>query len=164
MIGVGLAWLAGSSRATSGARSPARGGVEERTTHMARDAEEGATRLAHDARERAADLAGEARDRAARAARGAREQADRIESAFERTYRDDPLVVGLAAAAAGAAVGAALPRTRREDELLGAARDRIMARATDLFDNSLERAEHAVADKLAAPAQPGRTEAGAVAK
>ncbi|MCP1200166.1 DUF3618 domain-containing protein [Notoacmeibacter sp. MSK16QG-6] len=69
------------------------------------------------------------------AARGYRSVQSELISAF----RDEPLVFGAIAVAVGAAIGAALPPTRREDEWMGQTRD-------DLRDQAYQRGREAVAD------------------
>lgn len=68
-------------------------------------------------------------------ATGAKTQARRVEKGFQTTLEENPLALGVAAVAIGAAVGYALPRTHREDLLMGGKRD-------DLF----RLAEHATRD------------------
>lgn len=54
-----------------------------------------------------------------------------------------PLVAGAMAAAIGAAVAAALPRTETEDRLFGAERDRLLATARDVLNEERARAQAA---------------------
>jgi hypothetical protein len=69
---------------------------------------------------------------------GMGDQATRLNDMIMRNFRDQPLVAGALAFAAGAAIGAALPHTAREDDLMGDAadsiRDDLGERATDLMD------------------------------
>lgn len=69
---------------------------------------------------------------------GMQDQAARFNETLMKTFRDQPLVAGALAFAAGAAIGAALPHTEREDDLLGDAADAVKAdmgaRAADLMD------------------------------
>jgi hypothetical protein len=48
---------------------------------------------------------------------------------LEDTLRERPMVLGAVALAMGTAVGLSLPRTHREDELMGEARDHLMQKA-----------------------------------
>lgn len=74
------------------------------------------------------------RDRAAgRAKRAGRGLTDFIES--------QPLVAGLVTAAIGALVGIALPGTRREDELMGGARDNLASQAREAAGRAREVAQ-----------------------
>lgn len=69
---------------------------------------------------------------------GMQDQAGRLNDMIMRTFRDQPLVAGALAFAAGAAIGAALPHTDREDQLMGDTADSIKddlgERASDLMD------------------------------
>ena len=49
---------------------------------------------------------------------------------------DNPIVAGFAALAIGALIGALIPETDREHELMGGARDRLAGRARDLAANA----------------------------
>lgn len=114
------------------------------------------------------DAAGSARDTAARLGSDASEAAWRAEEAAARRAREagrgiyragrsarrtfldtlyeEPLIMGGVALALGAAVGAALPSTRREDELMGSARDRMRDEAYAYGKDAVDRAGH-VAEK-----------------
>ena len=59
--------------------------------------------------------------------------ASRASDRLSRTAQEQPLLLGAAALAAGAALGAALPRTEREDRILGAHRDRLFDEAERIF-------------------------------
>jgi len=72
-------------------------------------------------------LATKARDVADQARRTAR----RTQSGLQRTLNENPLLVGAAAVLVGAAVGASLPETERENEWMGEARDSVVERAQE---------------------------------
>jgi hypothetical protein len=78
--------------------------------------------------ERASGMADNARNSLRRSTRGA-------QNGFQRLLRDNPLLVGAAAIVAGAAVGAALPETERENELMGETRDSMIDKAQELARN-----------------------------
>lgn len=63
---------------------------------------------------------------------------------FDRWMRENPLAVGVAAIAAGALVGLTMPRTRTEDEMLGASRDALLERATDSAQHIKEQVREKV--------------------
>lgn len=90
--------------------SSARSSVSDRA-HSARDY---TSEKLQSARERSSDYAGRARARASDARRRASDG-----------YDANPLTGALIGVAAGALLGLLLPRTRREDELLGETRDRL---------------------------------------
>jgi hypothetical protein len=81
---------------------------------------------------------------------GAREASDRagyygqrMRSGFFETLHEQPLVLGALGLAVGAAIGASLPTTEREDEWLGEAGDRLKDGARRLTREQLERARAA---------------------
>lgn len=55
-----------------------------------------------------------------------------------RTYDEHPLAMGLAAVAAGALLGALLPSTRKENELMGEKSDELARRAKDMAREKLQ--------------------------
>ena len=114
--------------------------------------------MSEDARERviAARLkALELRDEAsARVRRGGELAAD--------YYARQPLVFGALALALGAAIGAGLPHTRKEDELLGAHRDSLMDEAERVMQGELAKAQRvagAVGDEARKMADEAKGEA-----
>jgi hypothetical protein len=64
--------------------------------------------------------------------------------------RERPLVVGAVIVAIGAAIGAALPSTRKEDELLGGTRDRLRDKATEFGEDVVDRAGHVATSAMRA--------------
>jgi hypothetical protein len=107
---------------------------------LAHRAGEGIDHLTHDARDAAVHFANDAQRAGRRAIRGAGRGIQRAEAGFESTLRDNPLAVGAVALAVGAAVGLALPHTEREDELMGAAKDRLLQKAEGAAHEALQTA------------------------
>jgi hypothetical protein len=54
---------------------------------------------------------------------------------------DNPMALGIAALAAGAVVGAALPRTHVENEYMGETRDQLLESARTMATDSVESAK-----------------------
>jgi hypothetical protein len=102
--------------------------AKERVSHMAH----GARAKVHDARAKVSGAAHGAATRAKGVAHTASTKvtsgALRARDATVRTYGEQPLVLGAIAVGVGALLGALLPSTQREDELLGAQRDRVKQR------------------------------------
>lgn len=71
-----------------------------------------------------------------------RELLHRSRRSFLTVMEEQPLVVGAIAIAIGAAIGAALPSTRKEDELMGGPRDRLKDEALDYGEKAVKSAEH----------------------
>jgi ElaB/YqjD/DUF883 family membrane-anchored ribosome-binding protein len=116
---------------------------------------EGARDVSRQAREKASAIGEQVTDSVrsaqARASEVSRDVSRRIRTArtqtssqFERWMRDNPLAVGVAAIAAGAVVGLTVPRTRTEDEMLGASRDALVERAADSAQHIKEQVREKV--------------------
>ena len=63
-------------------------------------------------------------------------------------FYEQPLVTGALAVAAGAAIGAMLPRTQREDEAFGSYRDSLFEEAEHIYEQERARAESAATAAL----------------
>jgi hypothetical protein len=94
----------------------------------------GSSGRAQEARRRAAELSSEARQRARRVASQAR-------SRWDTMMHDNPMALGIAALAAGAIVGASLPRTEMENEYMGETRDNLMESARSMAHDSVDSAK-----------------------
>ncbi|HEX2671177.1 MAG TPA: DUF3618 domain-containing protein [Polyangiaceae bacterium] len=94
--------------------------------HGASDATVG---LAHGASDAASHLADQAGHAASSVAEGAKQGVKRVEDGLRTQLHDNPMALGAAALAIGAVVGFSLPRTQREDALMGDTRDRLLNQA-----------------------------------
>lgn len=168
VIGAGLVWLAASNKSRSPRPSAvtaestpslqrelklepqdvesasASGAGEGRVAH----AKERVADVAHGATARvkgaAHDVASKARDVARSAGTTATSSVARARDATARTYGEQPLVIGAIAIGLGALIGALLPPTTREDELIGAQRDRVKQRVDDAGAQLLGRVREKV--------------------
>jgi ElaB/YqjD/DUF883 family membrane-anchored ribosome-binding protein len=127
----------GSGRSSSyGETSSAGSGYGQGAGDMARGVSETAADYASRGRERVSDMARGATETAAEYASRGRERvsdlADQTERQFDRWIRDNPLAVGAAAIAIGAAIGMALPETQRE-------RDRLVGKAQEMATEKVEQ-------------------------
>lgn len=100
--------------------------ARQKGSEMAHRAEEGM----HHARDRARDWSREARYRARRA-----------EHRIEDSVRENPMTAGAIAAALGFAAGMMIPETRKEHELMGRTRDRMLDRAQDTARQATRKAK-----------------------
>ena len=149
----------------------------------ARSARDRVYRSAGELRERidegTADLSDEARQRVRQARAAAIAAQEQVEAAFGEAAsgardmaRDNPLLVGALAFAAGAALGASLPRPSTENRSVGAYRDRLFDKAEHVYREEMARLRHvaetAVADSEQAVedaiSETGETAEGAVTR
>lgn len=152
------------------------GTAGERVAEGARHARDRTGQMAHDARRKVAEMSGGPRDRMSRATSGtqeqvghfgggvrnqagrlgdaARGQAERAGNGFRYLIEEQPLVLAGIGLAVGAALGAVLPATRREDEWMGETRDELLEAAKkegraqiDKADRVLGAAEQAAKEE-----------------
>lgn len=74
------------------------------------------------------------------------EHAGRLNENLIERFRDQPLIGGALAFAAGAAIGAALPSTRTEDEMIGDVSDDVRERLSEQASRTLDQAENTTSD------------------
>ena len=102
-----------------------RRGVWSRVRNRASGARSTVSDRAHNAREATSEKLQTARERTSEYAERARMRASEARQRAAQGYEANPLTGALIGVAAGALIGLLLPRTRREDELLGETRDRL---------------------------------------
>jgi hypothetical protein len=135
-----------AKHAVSDAASTARHAVGDAAS-TAKEAVVGAASTAKEAvsgaKERVVDATGVARERASelgwQARERARYQARQAQMGFWQSMEERPLAIGAAALALGVVAGLLVPSTRKEDELMGETRDRLMERAKEVGGEALEK-------------------------
>lgn len=148
LIGVGIAWLMSSSRYADGQARLRRQMAEhdvlvgadtgESREGALRHAASKASELGHRVSDKSAAIAGRARE----VSSGARARLDevshrsqeryyRAKDSFSHMVEEQPLVLGALGVAVGTVLGALLPSTRREDELMGRTRDHLLESAKE---------------------------------
>jgi hypothetical protein len=166
LVGIGLAWLA----FRPDGRSDGRWRDAELGEEGSGEEGPGALQRASGAAQGAASAAAERVRQATARTRQAKERvrvqarhgAERARSAWAHVLDEQPLVLGLAGLAIGAALGGSLPATESEDAVLGASRDDLVARgaraARESAEAVRERAERAGAEH--APEERGEPRPG----
>ena len=116
-----------------------------------------------DVSDRVTDTVGNLTDRAQHMAHDVvdttRDQVRRLEDRFQETLYENPLAVGVAAVALGVAAGLAIPETRKEAELMGDTRDRLMERVKEKAEEVGEQVQR-LAERSANEASAGAREEG----
>lgn len=111
------------------------GNVRDRAADLGSRTRERASHLG----ERASHLGESARYRASQVGDRARYQAHQARIGFWQMMEESPLSVGVAAIALGVIAGLSIPATRREDELLGETRDRLLDDVKEAGLGALEK-------------------------
>lgn len=176
LIGFGALWLVMNGRSSGAARrrmsgeagafDKAIGRVEDLTENaaikvrdatgkaghavgnLAHEAADAAGELAHDAKDAAGNMAHRAQDVAGTVATKTKEGASNMGHRLVTTMHDNPLAVGAAVLALGTAVGLLIPRTNREDELMGAARDHLLEKAEQAARGAVDMAQKRASEAL----------------
>lgn len=144
LVGVSLAWLMVSNGRgpvrEPGVDSTSGDGFASSLKDKATSVKEGVTGVAHSL----TDTAEAAKERAQQLGDSARQQAERMRQGYEQLVRDQPLALGAVGLAIGALVAALSPRTRAEDELLGASSDKLKEEVRDLGREQVEKVKQVV--------------------
>lgn len=144
--------LAGASESVRERMQDTAGSMRERTAQWRERLSEGTEHLTEEGRARviaAREKASEARDAAMARMQGGKERAVDL-------FEDHPLIVGALAVAAGAAMAAALPHTRMEDEQFGETSDALIREAERILSEETE--------KLGTAMETATDEAGDIAR
>lgn len=153
LIAAGISWLFVSSRrgSSSSSDSPSDAtsgrGVQDKVRDKADAAVESAQGAASQVKEKAGSVV-------SNIAQTTRDKTDKV----ARTIEDNPLPLGIIAAALGLAAGFAVPSTRKESELVGDKRDELIAKARDVVEEKKTQAKN-VAKRVVTEAKSVATEA-----
>jgi hypothetical protein len=160
LVGLGVAWLMASSK-----NPPPRHGSDSHASSMVgsakskvSDGTQAVGERMRQARDSLSSASQSARQRIGDLSDGARQQMDRARGSMDYMMREQPLALGAVCLAIGAVLAAMAPRTRQEDELMGETRDRLMEKAkqagqetlektTDVAKKGIEQARQAVTGK-----------------
>ncbi len=110
-------------------------GISERASHL----REGASHLRENASHKWSDAKDSVGEKAHNAADSVRHQAGRARQGFSHMMEDNPLVIGAIALGIGALLGAALPTTGKEDELMGETGDKLRSKAGEAKDAARDK-------------------------
>ncbi|MDO7912449.1 DUF3618 domain-containing protein [Pseudomonas sp. 22-AL-CL-001] len=127
--------------------------MSESTRHSAGDTADSLRRTAHDATDSLRRTAHDTTDSLRRTAHDARDQikqqTDVVKGQFDTLLKEQPLVLAAIGIALGAAIGAALPSTRKEDQLMGSASDRLTDTAKAKGEQVYKEAKDTVTQTVA---------------
>jgi hypothetical protein len=142
----------------------------ERVRETAAGAADKAGQVVDQARSQVQDFAGRTQEKAGQVAEQAREgaqqvaeevqyRASRVKSQMGTMMDENPLLIGAAALALGAAIGFALPTTEKENELMGEARDSLMGKAHEAASEAVQKVQSVATEAGKAAKEAARQEA-----
>lgn len=129
-------------------------GASERVRQMSEDVRN----LAYEWSEGAVGVAESAGEQAIQAATAAQERAMQMRQSANDLLRDQPLVVGALGLAVGAVLGAVMPLTRRENELMGETRDQFLEQAKEQAQHVYAEAKDVVSKATEAATETAKQE------
>ncbi len=109
----------------------------------------------------AADTAHHAREKLDNIEHRAAEQGQRAKALAERTWEDQPVVLGALALGVGLAVGLGIPATESENQLVGQYRDRLFGTVKEKareLEGKAEQALHTAADSFKEQGEKGASQ------
>lgn len=145
LAAAGLVWLYANDDGAARMQGSQNGRDYRTDENDATDDDSGIRQRAKEAREGLSEKkAGHDKDRASDAAHDAidkaRDKASRANAGFHHMLEDNPMAVGAMGIAVGALLGAMLPSTKKEDELLGETSDDLADEAKSLAKLGYNRA------------------------
>jgi ElaB/YqjD/DUF883 family membrane-anchored ribosome-binding protein len=124
------------------------GSARERVADTLASTRDRVSNTMHSTRERMGSTVASARESMHHLSERSAQTYGRARDSFSSMVEEQPLILAALGIAAGAAIGAALPRTRQEDQLLGETRDNLMHRAGETArtyaDQAADKARSAV--------------------
>lgn len=125
----------------------------DRVRHQAEDMAESVRDKGDQLAHRASDELEQVRHRAEHWGEEAQERVRRAEHRVEDAVRENPMAAGAVAAALGFAAGMMIPETRKEHEMMGPTRDRLLDRAQDTARRAGEKAKEVARETASASAE-----------
>jgi ElaB/YqjD/DUF883 family membrane-anchored ribosome-binding protein len=116
-------------------------GAQDKVGDLAGQAQDKANNVAGQLQNTAGQVTGQVQDTAGQLADSAQYGAQRAQSAFQQALQSNPLAVGVAAIAVGAAIGLSIPETEKENELLGETRDGVMQQAQQTVQEKAQQVQ-----------------------
>ncbi len=137
--------------------------VQERMGEVAENVQMKASEMAGNIQAKASEVTSNIQAKASEQAdylsQQAQYQMERAKRTVQTTLEENPLAVGAAAVAAGAAIGLMLPITQKEDELMGETRDRLLHQAQEAAKETLKKVEHGAEEAYRVVTEGTQTEA-----
>lgn len=108
--------------------------------------------LTEQTQEKAREFVGAAGRKVEHAAEQAAEKAKRTGNQLQSFFEKNPIIAGVGVVALGAAVGALLPETAKENRIMGRARDEFVEQVESVAQHGQEVIEQKMSERLPQPA------------
>jgi ElaB/YqjD/DUF883 family membrane-anchored ribosome-binding protein len=153
LAGIGIAWLmaVGNKPAQPDSAANDSAGIGERMQSV----KDSAGSAAQSAKEKLGTGMQSAKEGASQLGDSARQQLDRARDNWDYMLREHPLVLGAVGLAIGAVAAAMAPRTRKEDELMGGTRDKLVDQAKQAGSEKIEQVKQAAGAVKESVKDPG---------
>ena len=115
--------------------------AQDKVGDLTGQAQDKAANVAGQVQDTAGQVAGQVQDTAGQFADTAQQGAQRAQGAFQQALHSNPLAVGAAAIAVGAAIGLSIPETERENQLLGETRDGVVQQAQQVVGEKAQQVQ-----------------------
>jgi ElaB/YqjD/DUF883 family membrane-anchored ribosome-binding protein len=148
----------GASSVGDRARDAA-GSVRENASNAAHRVSETTSNAAHRVSESTSEAAHRVADSSSRLGRSAQWRARNAARRTARSYEENPFILGGVGIVLGALLGAAIPETERERELMGPARDQALDRAKGIAREKAEQVRNVAEAAAGAAVREGKNEA-----
>lgn len=126
------------------------GQAQESAGQVAGQVQAKAGQVAGGVQDTAGQLAGNVQDTAGQLASSAQYGVQRAQSGFQQALQSNPLAVGMAAVAIGAAIGLSIPGTDKENQLLGETRDGMMQQAQQVVQDKAQQVQTVAQEAMGA--------------
>lgn len=160
LVGIGVAWLMATGRhggrqgyASTSSSSSMSSGMHA-AGDKAHELKDRMTGGVESARDRVSGTVDSVRSSLSSGTERARQQYQRARGGLDYLMNEQPVAFGAIGLALGALMAAAAPRTEREDELMGEAKERMLDKVKQVGEQGLEKAKEAVSQAKPQGQQP----------
>lgn len=133
--------------------------AQDTASQVASQAQDAASQVASQAQQTASQVASQVQNTAGQVVSQAGQSVQGATTGLQEMMRQRPLAVGLMAVGLGAAIGLAVPETRKEDEVMGSAREDLMQRAQQTAQETMQKVGTVAQHTLDAAKQEAEQEA-----
>jgi ElaB/YqjD/DUF883 family membrane-anchored ribosome-binding protein len=133
--------------------------IQDKGGELVGRVEDTAGQMADQVQSQVSQMSSQAQQQAQQFGRQAQQQAQQLSRQAQQMYQQNPLAMGFAAFALGAAVGYMVPETPQENQFMGEARDTLVSQAQSVAQDTMQKVQN-VAQEAKGAAQQEAQEQG----